>query len=116
MTKPVDLLTQIQREQWVARQRKKRQRSALADALSRCSGAREVLAAVRNEAAVECIGRNTMTNTALNKLLRRLPVQTRLTDEDAITTPRIINRPAHTLRERHRPAVLPVLVNPTPEP
>lgn len=111
-----NLTTQIQREEWVARQRKKRQRSALARVLSCCSGAREVVAAVADQAGGEGIGRNTITHTALGKLLRRLPSKAQLTAEAPVRTPHVINRPAHTLCERHRPSVISALANPAPPP
>jgi|GEM_PF-6599267 len=71
------LRTQIQREQWEARQGIKRRRSALAGALSRCSGAGLFIAAVASEADASMIGRNTLTNTALGRQVRPFHVEVR---------------------------------------
>lgn len=110
-----NLRTQIQREEWVARQRKKRQRSALTHVLSRCASPREVIAAVTSEAGnVSGVGMNAVTHTGICKVLRRHPLSAHASRLQSV--PRIIPRPTHVIRESHRPSLIPALADSTPPP
>jgi hypothetical protein len=104
-------LTQLRREKWAARQQKRRRRSVLLSTLRQCPDVREVMAAITDEAGVGLhAGTVKATKTALRRALRLVPIA----DQEApINHVRLaFGRPTWVLRESHRPAIFPGLVDP----
>ena len=104
---------QLLREQWVARQRKKRRRDLLLGTLRQCPAAREAVHGIAAECSLELfVGDNRATRAALKRAVRQLPFCERKTVPQR--RPLVVSRPSKVLREPRRPTVVPGLVEPEP--